>query len=64
MPGHKDYIPLDLPTFKSSDHRMSQRMVWNMIMERLEAAWVKLQRTNDERIKRVIEEALAERESR
>ena len=64
MAENKDYIPLDLPTFKSSDQRMSQRMVWNMIMERLEAAWVKLQRTNDERIKSVIEEALAERESR
>lgn len=64
MPDHKDYIPLDLPSFKSSDQRMPQRMVWNMIMGHLEAAWVKLQHTNDERIKRAVDEALKERESR
>lgn len=59
--SEQDKVTLDLPRLSPTDISMPPMHMWNMIMERLEAAWVKLQRTNDERIKRAVEEALAER---
>lgn len=59
--SEQDKVALDLPRLSPTDVSMPPMHMWNMIMGRLQWSWAELQRTNDERIKRAVEEALAER---